>query len=74
MSLFLVNEFFSLQIMYHNKTAKVINIEIVSIRSSNENSLIKRHISTIYGLIIDPRNIQLSVGPIAQLIKHYTSS
>ena len=26
-------------------------------------------ISTIYGLIIDPHNIQLSVGPIVQLMK-----
>ena len=35
-------------------TEKIINIEIVCIRSSNEISLIKTHISSIYELIIDP--------------------
>ena len=39
-------------------------IEIVAIRSSNEISLTKTHISSI----IDPHNDQLPVGLIAQLV------
>ena len=49
-----------------------INIEIVSIRSSNEISLIKTHVSSIYGLIRDPHNDQLPVGVTAQLVEHCT--
>ena len=41
---------------------RIDSIEMVSIRSSNEISSIKTHISTIYGLTIDPRNDQLQVG------------
>ena len=33
---------------------------------------LKRHISTIYGLMTDRHNDKLSVGPIAQRIKHCT--
>ena len=43
--------------------------KIVSIRSSNDISLILSHISTIYGLIIDPPNNQLTVGLIAELVE-----
>ena len=51
----------------HDITAKIINIEIVSTRSSKEISLIKTH---IYGLIIDPQSDQLPVGLKAQLLEH----
>ena len=50
----------------------IIIIEIVCIRSSNEISFIKTHISTINGLVIDPQNNQLSVGLIAQLVEQLT--
>ena len=51
----------------HDITEKIINIEIVSTRSSKEISLIKTH---IYGLIIDPPSDQLPVGLKAQLLEH----
>ena len=51
-------------------TAKVINIEIFSTRSSKEISFIKTH---IYGLIIDPQRDQVPVGLIAQLVEHCAS-
>ena len=46
-----------------NATAKIINTEIVSIRSSNEISFIKNALSTIYTLIIDPHKHQPLVQP-----------
>ena len=52
----------------NEKTASVNNNETKMLMS------FKRHISTIFGLIIDPRNIQLSVGPIVVLMKHCIAS
>ena len=63
--------FLSQLLKWHSKTAKIINIKIVSIRNSNANSLVWSHISTTYGFIIDPRNDQLPVGLIAQLVVHH---
>ena len=63
--------FLSQLLKWHSKTAKIINIKIVSIRNSNENSLVWSHISTIYGFIIDSRNDQLPVGLIAELVVHH---
>ena len=54
------------------KLRRTITLNLFSIRSSNEISLIWSHISTIYGLIIDPHDNQLPVGLTAQLVEHCT--
>ena len=57
--------------VYTHRLWYIINIKIiVSIRSSNKISLIWLHTFTIYGLIIDPHDVQLLVGLIAQMLEH----
>ena len=48
---------------------KPLDSEYISSCTSNEISLTKTYISTIYGHITDPHNDQLPVGPIAQLVE-----
>ena len=76
MQIFIIKEtsIFLVYMTSLNLLDKTKIIEIVSICSSNEISLIKMHniLSTIYGLMIDPNDDQLPVGLIAQQVEHCT--